>query len=145
MASGAQIAKETIEAFNRWAEKQTDEYFKAIQYRGKLKRGILAEAIGCGKSAFNQNDKLKKLLEELELDLTERGIFNLLESSESIDAGNIDSEHFNKVALKNSPKRKGSLKDENIELRLKILELEKRLERFSEMNEALSEFGLFPR
>jgi hypothetical protein len=38
-----------------------------------------------------------------------------------------------------------SLEAENIELKAKVKELEKRLERFGELSETLSEMGLMPR
>ena len=42
-------------------------------------------------------------------------------------------------------KRVSSLEAENIELKAKVKELEKRLERFGELSETLSEMGLMPR
>ena len=42
-------------------------------------------------------------------------------------------------------KRVSSLEAENIELKAKIKELEKQLERFGEFSETLSEMGLLPR
>ncbi|MBF4354449.1 hypothetical protein EAY36_24710, partial [Vibrio anguillarum] len=42
-------------------------------------------------------------------------------------------------------KRVSSLEAENIELKAKVKELEKRLERFGDLSETLSELGLMPR
>ncbi|MFV8453155.1 hypothetical protein ACNO65_24315, partial [Vibrio campbellii] len=42
-------------------------------------------------------------------------------------------------------KRVSSLEAENIELKAKVKELEKRLERFGELSETLSEMRLMPR
>ena len=51
MASGQQKAKQILDAFHAWLATQSNYDFKQMIYRGQLKRGELAKAIGCGESA----------------------------------------------------------------------------------------------
>ena len=62
MANGQQKAQQNLDAFEVWRVTQTDDDFKQIIFRGQLNRGEVAKAIGCGKSALNQNPALKEAL-----------------------------------------------------------------------------------
>ena len=145
MASGQQKAQQNLEAFEVWKATQTDDDFKQIVFRGQLNRIEVAKSIGCGKSALNQNPALKKTLKELEDELREKGVLPPLTDSakKNADKPKVYDNTTNRKLL--DSKRVSSLEVENIELKAKVKELEKRLERFGELSETLSEMGLMPR
>lgn len=147
MASGQERAKENLEAFVVWTATQTDDDFKQIIHRGSLNRGEIAKAIGCGKSALNQNPALKEALIKLEDSLREskRGVLPPLTDTAKQEADKpkqYDNSNSRKML---DSKRLSSLEAENIELKTKVKELECKLERFGELSETLSEMGFMPR
>ncbi len=145
MASGQQKAQQNLEAFEVWKATQTDDDFKQIVFRGQLNRIEVAKGIGCGKSALNQNPALKKALKVLEDELRGKGVLPPLFDSAKKNAGKPKA-YDNTANRKHlDSKRLSSLEAENIELKAKVKELEKRLERFGELSETLSEMGLMPR
>ncbi len=145
MASGQQKAQQNLEAFEVWKATQTDDDFKQIVFRGQLNRIEVAKGIGCGKSALNQNPALKKSLNALEGELRERGVLPPLTEAAKKNEGKPQA--YDNTANRKllDSKRVSSLEAENIELKAKVKELEKRLERFGELSETLSEMGLMPR
>ncbi|MCG9629968.1 MULTISPECIES: VPA1267 family protein [Vibrio] len=145
MASGRQKAQENLEAFEVWKATQTDDDFKQIVFRGQLNRIEVAKGIGCGKSALNQNPALKKALKALEGELRDRGVLPPLTETAKKNEGKPKT--YDNTANRKllDSKRVSSLEAENIELKAKVNELEKRLERFGELSETLSEMGLMPR
>ncbi|HDY8020013.1 TPA: VPA1267 family protein [Vibrio vulnificus] len=145
MASGQQKAQQNLEAFEIWQVTQTDDDFKQIVFRGQLNRIEVAKGIGCGKSALNQNPALKKALKALEGELRDKGVLPPLTNAAKKNADNPKA--YDNTANRKllDSKRVSSLEAENIELKAKIKELEKRLERFGELSETLSEMGLMPR
>ena len=145
MASGQQKAQQNLEAFEVWKATQTDDDFKQIVFRGQLNRIEVAKSIGCGKSALNQNPALKKTLKALEDELRDKGVLPPLTESakKNADKPKAYDNTTNRKLL--DSKRVSSLEVENIELKAKVKELEKRLERFGELSETLSEMGLMPR
>ncbi|MGR5324359.1 VPA1267 family protein [Vibrio sp. DNB22_17_1] len=145
MASGQQKAQHNLEAFKVWVATQSDDDFKQIIYRGQLNRIEVAKGIGCGKSALNQNPALKDALKALEDELRDRSILPPLTNSAKKNESKpkIYDNTANRKLL--DSKRVSSLEAENIELKAKVKELEKRLERFGELSETLSEMGLMPR
>ncbi|CAH1531403.1 VPA1267 family protein [Vibrio alginolyticus] len=145
MASGQQKAQHNLEAFKVWVATQSDDDFKQIIYRGQLNRIEVAKGIGCGKSALNQNPALKDALKALEDELRDRSILPPLTNSAKKNEGKPKA--YDNTANRKlfDSKRVSSLEAENIELKAKVKELEKRLERFGELSETLSEMGLMPR
>ncbi|HCE1505269.1 TPA: hypothetical protein RG678_002559 [Vibrio alginolyticus] len=145
MASGQQKAQQNLEAFEVWKATQTDDDFKQIVFRGQLNRIEVAKGIGCGKSALNQNPALKKALKALEGELRGKGVLPPLTDAakKNADKPKAYDNTANRKLL--DSKRVSSLEAENIELKAKVKELEKRLERFGELSETLSEMGLMPR
>lgn len=145
MASGQQKAQHNLEAFKVWVATQSDDDFKQIIYRGQLNRIEVAKGIGCGKSALNQNPALKDALKALEDELRDRSILPPLTNSAKKNEGKPKT--YDNTANREllDSKRVSSLEAENIELKAKVKELEKRLERFGELSETLSEMGLMPR
>jgi hypothetical protein len=145
MASGQQKAQQNLEAFEVWKATQTDDDFKQIVFRGQLNRIEVAKGIGCGKSALNQNPALKKALKTLEDELRGKGVLPPLTDAAKKNEGKPQA--YDNTANRKllDSKRVSSLEAENIELKAKVRELEKRLERFGELSETLSEMGLMPR
>lgn len=145
MASGQQKAQQNLEAFEAWKATQTDDEFKQIVFRGQLNRIEVAKGIGCGKSALNQNPALKKSLKALEDELRGKGVLPPLTAAAKKNEGKPQA--YDNTANRKllDSKRVSSLEAENIELKAKVKELEKRLERFGELSETLSEMGLMPR
>ncbi|MDA0383383.1 MULTISPECIES: VPA1267 family protein [Vibrio harveyi group] len=145
MASGQQKAQQNLEAFEVWKATQTDDEFKQIVFRGQLNRIEVAKGIGCGKSALNQNPALKKALKALEDELRVNGVLPPLTDAAKKNEGKPQA--YDNTANRKllDSKRVSSLEAENIELKAKVKELEKRLERFGELSETLSEMGLMPR
>ncbi|CAK2776310.1 transposase [Vibrio crassostreae] len=145
MASGQQKAQQNLEAFEVWKATQTDDDFKQILFRGQLNRIEIAKGIGCGKSALNQNPALKKALKALEDELRSKGVLPPL--TDAAKKNERKPQAYDNTANRKllDSKRVSSLEAENIELKAKIRELEKRLERFGELSETLSEMGLMPR
>ena len=86
MANGQQKAQQNLDAFEVWRVTQTDDDFKQIIFRGQLNRGEVAKAIGCGKSALNQNPALKEALLALEDKLRDKGVLPPLTESAKKDA-----------------------------------------------------------
>ncbi len=145
MASGQQKAQQNLEAFEVWKATQTDDDFKQIVFRGQLNRIEVAKGIGCGKSALNQNPALKKALKALEDELRGKAVLPPLTDAAKKNEGKPQA--YDNTANRKllDSKRVSSLEAENIELKAKVKELEKRLERFGELSETLSEMGLMPR
>ncbi|MDB2373070.1 VPA1267 family protein [Shewanella sp. 10N.286.51.B2] len=145
MASGQQKAQQNLEAFEVWKATQMDDDFKQIVFRGQLNRIEVAKGIGCGKSALNQNPALKKALKALEDELRGKGVLPPLTDAAKKNEGKPQA--YDNTANRKllDSKRVSSLEAENIELKAKVKELEKRLERFGELSETLSEMGLMPR
>lgn len=145
MASGQQIAQQNLAAFETWKATQTDDDFKQITLRGQLNRVEVAKGIGCGRSALNQNPALKKALRSLEDELRNKGILPPLTEAAKKTAKKPQAYDTSANRKLIDSKRVSSLEVENIELKAKIKELEKQLERFGELSETLSEMGLMPR
>ena len=145
MANGQQKAQQNLDAFQVWVATQQDDDFKQIVFRGQLNRIEVAKAVGCGKSALNQNPELRKSLKQLEDNLRDKGVLPPLTNTAKKDADKpkqYDNTE-NRKAL--DSKRLSSLEAENIELKAKIKELAGKLERFGELSETLSEMGFMPR
>ena len=145
MANGRQKAQQNVAAFEVWAATQTDDDFTQIIFRAQLNRGEIAKAIGCGKSALTQNPELKKSLKALEDELRGKGVLPPLSDSAKKNEGKPQA--YDNTANRKllDSKRVSSLEAENIELKAKVKELEKRLERFGELSETLAEMGFMPR
>lgn len=143
--NGQQKAQQNLEAFKVWQATQTDDDFKQIIHRGQLNRGEIANAVGCGKSALNQNPALKDALIRLENRLRERGVLPFLTEITKKDADKPKKCDNTSNHLLADAKRLSALETENIELRAKLSELEKSLQRFGELSETLSEMGFIPR
>lgn len=142
MASGQQKARENLDSFCAWIATQSSEDFKQIVHRGQLNRGEIAKAIGIGKSALRQNPAIKERLEALENDLRRRDVLPPLTINASAEKHN--PKRYDQIENRRAveSRRLSKLEQENIELKAKVEELKAKLERFGEMSEVLSEFGV---
>jgi hypothetical protein len=145
MANGQQKAQQNLDAFLEWSATQKDDDYKQIAFRGPLSRTEVAKAVGCGKSALNQNPDLRKALKQLEDNLRDKGVLPPLSDTakKETDKPKQYDNTANRKAL--DSKRLSALEAENIELKTKVKELECKLERFGELSETLSEMGFMPR
>ena len=145
MANGQQRAEANVAAFDAWAATQSDDDFKQIIHRGQLNRGEIAKAVGCGKSALRQNPALKAALDSLETGLREREVLPPL--TPKAESEKCKTQEYDAVKGRHlmDSKRLSELEAENIELKAKVSELERKLSRFSELSEVLSEQGFMPR
>lgn len=130
MANGQQKAKQNLNSFQTWVATQTDEDFKQIIFRGQLNRGEIAKAVGCGKSALNQNPELKNALVELEDILRKRQILPplTLAAQKSVST----PKQYDQTASRklNDSLRLSQLEQENIELKAQLSELKQQHENF---------------
>tara|TARA_R110001592_G_scaffold356543_2_gene658684 strand:- start:57272 stop:57706 length:435 start_codon:yes stop_codon:yes gene_type:complete len=143
--NGQQKAQQNVDAFLAWAATQSDDNFKQITFRGQLNRLEIAKAIGCGKSALNQNPALRDALKTLEGNLREKKVLPpLTQTAKAIENKPKQYDQTINRAIQDS-KEKSRLEVENIELKAKITLLEDQLKRFSEHSETLIEMGILPR
>ncbi|MCK8120445.1 MULTISPECIES: VPA1267 family protein [Alteromonadales] len=143
--NGQQKAQKNVDDFIAWAASQSDDDFKQIIFRGQLNRGEIAKAVGCGKSALNQNPLLKEQLKSLEDRLRDTGVLPRL--TENAKGANSKPKQYDNTTNRKllDSKRLSSLEAENVELKAKVQELENRLKRFGELSETLAEMGFMPR
>lgn len=145
MANGQQKSQQNLDAFQTWVATQSDEDFKQIVFRGQLNRVEVAKAVGCGKSALNQNPSLRDELKLLEKNLRNKGVLPPLTETAKKDADKPKQYDNTSSRRLLDSKRLSSLEAENLELNAKVKELESKLERFGELSETLSEMGFMPR
>jgi hypothetical protein len=145
MAGGQQKAQQNLDAFRVWVATQSDDDFKQIVFRGQLNRVEVAKAVGCGKSALNQNPILRNELKQLEDNLRDRGVLPPLTDTAKKETDK-PKQYDNTASRKTlDSKRLSSLEAENIELKAQVKELEGKLERFGELSDTLSEMGFMSR
>ncbi len=143
--NGQEKARLSVEMFETVMLGQPDEFYIQMIYRGQLSRKEVSKFCDCTTSALRQNPALKRLLNSLEDDLRRKGIL-----PQYTDVAKLDREkpkQYDPTASRKmlDSKRVSALEAENIELKAKVTELEKRLERFGELSETLSELGFMPR
>ena len=147
MASGQQKAKQSLDAFHAWVATQSSDDFKQIIHRGQLKRGELAKAIGCGKSALVQNPALREAIASLENNLREKGFLPPVANQASDKSSEAHGKAYDNTAKQRSmdSNRVALLEKENLELKSQVDALKKKLARFQELSEVLTETGFMPR
>lgn len=140
MANGQQLAEQNFAAFNAWVASQTDESFRQIASRGVLSRKEIAIQCGFGKSALDQNRRIKEALISLENGLRDRSILPpKVAIPSNLDAVPMREAGTEKSAL--DAIRLKRLEQENASLRAENGELKKQLARFAVIHEALSLTG----
>ena len=139
------------ELFKTWECTMSDDDFADIVYpsTGKLNRGQIKKLSGVSAEAIKNNSKVKEALESLEDRLRKKGILPPLTETakKTQDSPKKYDNTANRMLL--DSKRVSVLEAENIELKAKITELERQLERkperFGELSETLFEMGFMPR
>ena len=144
-SNGQQKGSENVIAFKVWRSTQTEDDFRQITRGGQLNRTEIAKAIGCGRSAFTQNESLGRELNELEIRLRSQGILPPLVNGSASDLGQPKLYDNTRTGKLRDSMRVATVEAENIELKAKVCELEKKLERFGELSETLAEMGFMPR
>ena len=144
MASGRQKSDENVIAFEQWVASMLPTDFQTLVFRGKLNRVEVAKAVGCAKSALQQNPRLKQQLFELEEKLRERGIL-----PPPADTATSDQSSCPNSPSSDKDKLVRSATLHRMEQRILALEAENRalkqqLSRFSELSEVLTEMGRLP-
>lgn len=145
MPGGQIISKKNIDSFLVWSASMTDDGFRQIIFRGQLNRTEISKAIGCGKSALTQNPELRKLLTSLEDKLRKNGVLPLLTEDAKAKATEPKPHDYTARRRQLDSRRLSTLEQENIELKAKLNELEKKLQRYGELSNTLSEMGFMPR
>lgn len=143
--NGQQLKEFYANAFESWKETQSDDDFMQIIYRGQLSRTEMAKAIGSQTSVFRQNPVVKESLQNLEDTLRERGV--LPPRVQSTKTAKVEPKEYSNKATTDilNIKRLAELETENVELRAKVEQLERQLEKYGELSETISEMGFIPR
>lgn len=145
MASGQELAEQNFQLFDAWRLSKRDQDFRQMVSRGVLSRKEIAKECGFGKSALDQNPRIKELLKDTEDGLRLRGILPALETrvvSEGQLPGLRDAGKQHAIRDNERLKR---LEQENASLRAENTELKRQLQRFTVLQEALSLTGRLPR
>lgn len=145
MGNGKQQGQKNIDAFQAWTATQSDEDFLQLSRRGQLNREAIAKAAGIGKPALRQNPEIKRLLENLENELRAREVLPPLTKASEQQKGKPQPYDVEATRRIRNDQRAANLEKENIELKARVRELERRLARFGELSEALADMGMVPR
>jgi hypothetical protein len=145
MASGKQIAEQSFQIFQTWLAGKTDADFRQMVSRGVLSRTEIAKECGFGKSALDQNTRIKAALKAAEDALRERGILPALEEKLPIDGATPPMREVGPQRAARDAERLKRLEQENASLRAENDELKRQLERYVVLQEALSLTGRLPR
>ncbi|OED65748.1 hypothetical protein A165_09855 [Vibrio tasmaniensis ZS-17] len=141
--NGATKAKETVETFKAVMLSQRNEFYMQMVYRGQLNRKDIAKLCDCTTSALRQNPALKKLLENLEEGLRDKGVLPPLSAAGKAKKQNSGSK------LYDSSGKKGKVDAVRImQLEQQVAELQAQVEqlsRYEEMAKVVAEMGLVPR
>jgi hypothetical protein len=144
MASGRQAAEHNVQTFATWVAGKSDDDFRSLAHLGVLSRTEVAKECGFGRSALEQNPRIKAALRELEDALRERGVLPPEAEKTAEDAappmrepgklrGALDAERLRRLEI------------ENASLKAEVAELKRSLEKHAILREALSLTGRLPR
>lgn len=141
--SAAEIAAETVAAWDEWNKEMTPEDWVAIGRRGKINRKAIMERLGCGRPALTQNPKLKARIEAKEAELRASGYYEELVSPISDNASVDDSIEFKQSASRqrNQGDHLSHLEHENQSLKAENRYLKEQLARYEELSDSLYELG----
>lgn len=143
MSSGQQIAEENYQKFLVWMNNKNDDDYRQMVFRGQLSRKEIAAECNFGKSAINQNPRIKEALISLENDLRQQGILpEIVESktSEKLPERDIDKSRntFNSARLSKLEQKVTALRAENDSLKETLI-------RYQLLDEIITESGRMPR
>lgn len=146
MASGQQVAKESLAAFMAWAASKSDVDFREYVHRGQLKRSEIAKECGFGTRAITQNPAIRTALDTLETELRAAGVLPLVAAS--LPAGKKAEPAPRDLTAKQRQRdgqRLNSLEQENAALRTELLAAKQMLDRHALISEFMEETGRMPR
>lgn len=141
--NGHQIAEENYQKFLSWINSKTNDDYKQMVYRGQLSRKEIATECGFGKSALNQNPKIKEALITLEDKLRKKGI--LPEKVEKKAENKLPERKVERVKNQRDSKRLNRLEQENTALRAENQHFKEALQRYQLLEEVIAETGRMPR
>jgi len=147
MASGRQVAEESLQTFQVWILGKSDDDFRAMESKGVLNRTNMAKECGFGTSTFRQNPRVKQALNELEDDLRHRGVLppKVEESAEETGSQAIVMREPSRLKAAQESERLRRLEQENAALRAEVAELKQAVEKYAVLREALAQTGRIPR
>jgi hypothetical protein len=145
MANGQQLAEQNLLVFTTWLASKTDDDFRQLVSRGVLSRKEIAIECGFGKSALDQNPKIKKALTVAEDALRERGILPPTTREAPEQEGEPLIREVGKATRGVDVERLRRLEQDNASLRAENRELKQQLERYALIREALALTGRAPR
>jgi len=147
MASGRQVAEESLQTFQVWIFGKSDDDFRAMESKGILNRTNMAKECGFGTSTFRQNPRVKQALNELEDDLRHRGVLppKVEESAEEKGSPTITMREPSRLKAAQESERLRRLEQENAALKAEVAELKQAVEKYAVLREALAQTGRIPR
>ena len=147
MASGRQVAEESLQTFQVWILGKSDDDFRAMESKGILNRTNMAKECGFGTSTFRQNPRVKQALNELEDDLRHRGVLppKIDESAEEKGSPAIAMREPSRLKAAQESERLRRLEQENAALKAEVAELKQAYEKYAVLREALAQTGRIPR
>ena len=141
--NGHQIAEENYQKFLAWISCKTNDDYKQMVYRGQLSRKEIATECGFGKSAINQNPRIKEALITLEDKLRKKEI--LPEKVEKKSEDKLPERNIERVKNQRDSMRLNRLEQENTALRAENQHFKEALKRYQLLEEVISETGRMPR
>lgn len=147
MASGRQVAEESLQTFQVWILGKSDDDFRAMESKGVLNRTNMAKECGFGTSTFRQNPRVKQALNELEDDLRHRGVLppKVEVSEEDKGSPTIVMREPSRLRAAQESERLRRLEQENAALKAEVAELKQAVEKYAVLREALAQTGRIPR
>lgn len=141
MANGQQMAEQNFLVFTTWLASRTESDFRQLVSRGVLSRKEIAIECGFGKSALDQNPKIKKALTEAEDALRVRGVLPPIADKSPVKADEPLLREPGKQKQAFDAERLRRLEQENASLRAENGELKRQLERYALIREAIALTG----
>lgn len=142
MLNGKQKGDANIEVLKQWIASKTDEDFRQIEFKGKLKRKEIAVECGFALSVLNQNPSVRDVLNALESDLRQRGI--LPQRAENAEQA-LGMSSISEKRHRAEQERIRRLETENAALKAENAELKERLLDFGALTDVLTATGRLPR
>lgn len=147
MASGRQVAEESLQTFQVWMLGKTDDDYRAMESKGVLHRINMAKECGFGTSTFRQNPRVKKALHDLEEELRLRGVLppKVEEPAAGDGEDTIRMREPSRLKAAQESERLRRLEQENAALKAEVVELKRTVEKYAALREALVQTGRLPR
>lgn len=146
MPNGEQLKAENIVKFQTWRDNHSDDHFRQMVHRGQLNRKEIAKECDFGRSVFEQNPEVARMLGELEKRLRQNGVLPSLAAKPADDE---DKSPLMREAGKQTAaltaERMRRLETQNATLQAENAELKRLLSQYTVLHQALSLTGRIPR